>query len=59
MKNRKSKLIDNAIRALDDLKKYYPDTEIYIDTPNGMKECRLGDALIYETPNNHICIDAG
>ena len=50
--------IDVVIAALDALKKAYPDTKIYIETPKGVQECKLGDALIYDTPEHSIAIDS-
>lgn len=49
-------LIDTVIEDLDLLKAKYPDTKIFVDTPQGV-DCRIGDANIYDDPAGNIVID--
>jgi len=50
--------IQKVIQSLNELKKYYPNTKIYIEIEGNMAEYKLGDALIYDTPDGRIAIDA-
>ena len=50
--------IDEAIHALDNLKKNSPDAEITLETTNGTVSCKISDALIYDTSYGGITIDA-
>ena len=55
----KSALIERAIQALDDVGKKYPETKIYIEVPGKVAECRISDALIFESQGSeYIAIDA-
>lgn len=54
----KQKAIDKVIKALDKLKKEYPDTEVCIETDHGTVSCRIGDALIYDGMDGSVMIDA-
>ena len=50
--------INEVIKALDNLKENCPECKIYIEIPGNVAECKLGDALIYDTPDRRIAIDA-
>ena len=49
-------IVDVVIHYLDMLKAKYPDTKIFVDTPQGV-DCRIGDANIYDDPSGNIVID--
>ena len=49
---------NKLIKLLDKIKKDYPELVIVMDTPGTSKECKIGDAIVYEDPNGHIVIDA-
>ena len=52
------KRINKVIKALDKLKKEYPDQEMYMETPKGTVSCKLGDALIFYACDGSIAIDS-
>ena len=56
--NSKTKLINNVIKALDKLKKEYPDTEITIETIEGTVSCKISQANIYDDTWGNVIIDA-
>lgn len=50
--------IDKVLHQLYKLQEEYPDTEIFIEVPGKVVTCKIGDALIYDTPDYKIAIDA-
>ena len=54
----KTKLINNAIKALDKLKKEYPNTEITLETIEGTVCCKISQANIYDDAWGNVIIDA-
>lgn len=56
--DRHNRLTNEAVTALDKLKKEYPNTQITIEAPNNGTWCILGDANIYSGLENAIIIDA-
>lgn len=53
-----NKDVDRLIRNFEIVKENLPDKKIYFETPDGVLECKIGDALIYETPDGNITIDS-
>lgn len=49
---------DKIIKKLDKLKEDYPEQIISIETSSGCAECKIGDALIYESTDQKIVIDS-
>jgi len=56
--NGEEKLKEKIIKLLDELKSVNPNQQIYVETPNGMASCKLGDALIFESMDGQIAIDS-
>lgn len=52
------KLLHEAIKALDALRKASPDTKIVVETPNGCIELNIGDALIFRGCMDELVIDS-
>lgn len=53
-----NKIIDEAISALNKIKREYPNTQIALDVPDEEIWCYLGRANIYMGSENEIIIDA-
>ena len=53
-----NRIIDEAISALNKIKREYPNTQIALDVPDEEIWCYLGRANIYVGSENEIIIDA-
>lgn len=58
MKFQRKDPVDDVIKALDELKKKMPDTEITVETTKGSCSTKIKDALVYEGMDGSIVIDA-
>lgn len=49
---------DKIISLLDQMKEYYPEQEIILETVDGSVSCKIKDANIYDGMGEEIVIDA-
>lgn len=52
-----NKYVNKVIDALIKLRDHHPDRIIVIETPTGVVDLRIGDAMIYLDPDGRIVID--
>ena len=49
---------DKIIKKLDKLTVEHPEQKIIVETPKGLVDLKIGDALIYEGMRGEIVIDS-